>query len=128
MPAEEQRLGLFATLHRMADAVLGLAQNRLRLFSLEFETEKLRLLDALLKTAVVLGILGIGVFMVALALAVFAWRLAGYAGLLILAALFLGAGAFLLSRLRRELRSTPPPFEKTMSEFDKDHACLTRKD
>ena len=112
----------------MADAVLGLAQNRVRLFAIELETEKLRLLDALLKVGIALGILGIGAFLGAFTLGLFAWQQARYAGLLLVTVLFLLAGLFLLWRVRRQLRNAPPPFEKTLTEFDKDRSCLTGKD
>jgi uncharacterized membrane protein YqjE len=127
-PTEDKPGGVFSGVRRMMDAALGLVQTRLRLFSLELESEKLRLLDTLLKAAVAIGVLGIGGFIGALALALFAWQVASYAGLILLMGLFLAAGAFLLWRLRRELQQTPPPFERTLAEFDKDRACLTGKD
>ena len=129
MPSEGGKpAGLFATFRRMVDAALGLAQNRVRLFAIELEAERLRLLDSVLKLAIALGILGIGVFLGALTLAVFAWQQARYLGLFLVTVVFLLAGIFLLWRLRRELRDARPPFEKTLAEFEKDRSCLTRKD
>ena len=105
MPADEHRPGgLFATLRRMADAALGLAQNRARLFAIELEAERFRLLESLLKIALALGVMGVGVFLGALTLALFAWQQARYAGLLLVTLLFLLAGVFLLWRLRCTLR------------------------
>jgi len=126
-PDSEQG-GPLAGLRRSADAVLGLVQNRLRLLSLELEGEKLRLQDSLLKLGVALMVCGLGALLGALTLALYVWQKARFGGLVALTAVFLAGGIFLFWRLRQELRNAPRPFEKTLSEFDKDRECLTGKD
>lgn len=113
---------------RLADLLLGLAKNRLRLFSLEVEAERLRLVNFALKLAVALAVAMTGLLLGTITLALYLWDTARYGGLILITLLLLGAGGFLLWRLRRALRVAPAPFRKTVAEFDKDRECLTTKD
>jgi len=61
------------------------------------------------------------------ALAVWVWTAAGYAGLIVLAVAALAGAAGIFMRLRRQIKSGPPPFAETIAEFRKDSECL-RKD
>lgn len=120
--------GLGAKARRVVCALLGLAQNRLKLISLELEAEKLRFLDRLVKLAVTLAFCLIAFLLGTLTLALYVWEVAGYAGLLLMTGVFLLAGAFLLWRLRESFRVETRPFEKTLAEFEKDRECLRRRD
>jgi uncharacterized membrane protein YqjE len=115
-------------LRRLGAALLSIIDTRLRLFSLEFQGEKLRLLDTLLQLAVALSFGFVALFLGTLTLAIFVWDRARYSGLLLMTGFFLGAAAFLLWRLRQSLRKAPAPFSKTLKELDKDRECLTGKD
>ncbi len=116
--------GLFGSFRRTAEALLALAQNRVRVFALELQSERVKLLDTLVWLAVGLGFAFVGLFLGALALAIYVWRIAGFAGLLAMMGLFFAAAAFILWRLRSELRKAPTPFADTLAEFRKDSECL----
>ena len=112
MDEKERTTGGWAnSLRRTGDSLLGLAQNRLELFAVELQEEKLRALN-------VLQLDGLG------ALALYLWHTAAYFGLIGLALVSLGAGAGALWAIRQRIRSSAAPFAKTVDEFKKDRSCL----
>jgi uncharacterized membrane protein YqjE len=117
--------GLFGSLRRVLDTLLGTAQLRLELFGSELELEKLRLFDALLRAAIGLLLLGLALVM-ALAFVVLLfqpqYRLAAVGVL----ALGLGAGAAaLLSQARHGLQAGDGgPFALTLGELRRDRDAL----
>lgn len=121
---ESSSPGLAASLRRMGRSLLGLAQTRIELFSVELQEEKLRVLDLLLwlSVAMALGIagliLGIG------ALGLFLWETWGYAGLVAVIVAALGGAAGMLWGLRRRILRGTAPFAETIGEFKKDFECL----
>ncbi len=125
---DNQTGGQKGPLQRRLASVLALAHNRVQLFAVELEAEKLRWVETLLKLALATAVGMIGLMMAAAALVLFVWEKARYAGLLVVTGVFLGVAAFLFWRLRDELRREPLPFEKTTAEFKKDRECFTGKD
>lgn len=115
-------------LRRMARSVLTLIEARMQLFALEFQTERLRFLDTLLKFAVAIAMAAVALLLGTFTLAFYVWHVAGFPGLLAMTGLFLLAAGFLLWRLRSHLRQSPIPFTRTLEEFRKDRACLTTRD
>ena len=115
-------------LRRMARSVLTLIDARMRLFALEFQTERLRFLDTLLKFAVAIAMAAVALLLGTFTLAFYVWHVSGFPGLLAMTGLFLLAAGFLLWRLRSHLRQSPIPFTRTLEEFRKDRACLTTRD
>jgi uncharacterized membrane protein YqjE len=120
--------GLLGSVRRIFDSLLGLAQSRLQLFSLELESEKIRLVDTLIKLAIVLAVAFIGLLLAAFTVAMFVWEQAGFPGLLIMTGVILATAGILLWCLRSGLRKGPAPFAKTLAEFNKDRSCLGKKD
>lgn len=116
-----------AALRRLAESASALVLNRLKLASLELEAQKVRLIELLVKVAVTLAFGFVAMLLGTLTLAIYVWETARYAGLLLMFGVFLLATTFLLWRLRQDLRKEPRPFEKTLSELEKDHACLRTK-
>jgi uncharacterized membrane protein YqjE len=120
--------GWLDALRRSGDSVLGLVQNRLEIFSVELQEEKLRTIKLLIWLGVALA-LGIAAILVAAgALAIFLWQVAGYWGLVGLALLTLGGAAGIVLWLRQQLHTGPTPFSTTVAEFKKDRACLRKND
>jgi uncharacterized membrane protein YqjE len=120
--------GLLGSARRIFDSLLGLAQSRVKLFALEWESENLRLIDTLAKLAIALSVAFLGLLTGTLTLALFVWKRAGFIGLVIMTAIILGTGILLFLRVRGELRKRPAPFAKTIAEFEKDRSCLGTKD
>lgn len=119
--------GWFNSLRRTADSLLGLLHARLELLAVEWQEEKLRALRLLVwfGLAVILGVAGLLVALGALSL--FLWSVAGYAGLVGLSVVTLGAAGGVFWTLHRRLQESPPPFEATLAEFRKDRECLRPK-
>ena len=115
---------LAATFRRIGQSLLGLGLTRVQLFALEWETERLRLLETLCWLALGLGVGGLGLAIGTVALALFLWDSAGLAGLLALAGVLVGTALVLLWVLWDRLRHAPSPFAETVAEFEKDRACL----
>jgi uncharacterized membrane protein YqjE len=129
MPEEDPKPdGWLDAMRRSGDSVLGLVQNRLELFSVELQEEKLRTIKLLIWLGVALA-LGIAAILVAAgALALFLWHLAGYLGLAGLALLTLVGAVGIVCWLRRQLHTGPTPFNATVAEFKKDRECLRKND
>jgi len=119
--------GMLASLRRMGDSLLALAQSRLQLFALELQSEKLRLMDLLLWLSLAVALGAVGLIVGTVALAIYLWETARYAGLLLVAGVFVGAAVVIVWRLRKGIRRGPMPFAETIGEFRKDRACLQGK-
>jgi len=111
-------------LRRTGDSLLGLAQTRVELLSVEFQEEKLRAISGIIWLGIALA-LGVAGLMLALgALALYLWETTGYAGVVGLALACLGGGGGILWGMRRRIHSGPLPFAETIAEFRKDRECL----
>jgi uncharacterized membrane protein YqjE len=119
--------GVLASVRRVGSSLLALLQNRVQLFAVEWQEEKLRALRLLLwlTAALALGIAGLLVAVGVLAL--FLWKQAGYTGVIGLALVLLGGAALLLWQLRRRILQEPEPFATTVAEIGKDLACLRQE-
>jgi uncharacterized membrane protein YqjE len=120
-------MGLHALLRHIGDSILGLAQSRLQLIALELESEKLRLMDVLLRLCVAVALGAVGLMVGTAALAMYLWQTAGIAGLLLAAGGFVGAAGLVVWQLREKMRQSPTPLADTIAEFKKDRACLQGK-
>jgi len=109
---------------RVLDALLGLAQNRIELFAVELQEEKLRAVRLAVWCTVALTLCAGGLLICLGALALFLWTVGGYWGLMGLALALLSASAAMLWWLRRGILGGPQPFADTLAEFKKDRECL----
>jgi uncharacterized membrane protein YqjE len=123
-PNASPRPGLKTGMRRLLQGVAGLGVSRFELLVLELQEEKLRFvwLVAMVGGAVVLGGLGLALLTVAVIL------VCPESGRVLLAlsmGLAYGFGAAYLGwRLRRWLRDSPPAFEETRRQFEKDREWL----
>jgi uncharacterized membrane protein YqjE len=125
--SDSQLAGLLASLRRIGDSIMGLAQSRLQLIALELESEKLRLMRILLWLIFAVALGAMGLMVGTAALATYLWETAGYAGLLLAAGALVGAAWLIVWRLREGIRKSPAPLAETIAEFRKDRACLQGK-
>lgn len=119
--------GLLGSIRSMAVSLLALVENRVQLFAVELQLERLRFLETVLKFALAVSLAMVGLLLGTLTLALYVWQVARYAGLVVMTLLFLGAGAFLLWRLKESLRQSPTPFEQTLNQLKKDREWFTTK-
>ncbi len=120
--------GLLDTARRVGDSLLGLVQNRVELFALELQEEKLRAVKLLIWLALALALGMAGLLLGLGALALFLWQLSGYIGLVGLAVVSLACAAAILWFVHSRVRKGPVPFNQTVAEFKKDRECLRKKD
>lgn len=116
--------GWLESLRRIGESVATLLRNRFELFTVELQEEKLRLINLLVWLCFAAAI-GVGGVLVAMfALAFWLWELAGYAGLIGLAAAALAVAAGIIMAIRHKIQTGPMPFAHTAAEFRKDGECL----
>lgn len=126
MPEAGSDGSVFDSVRRLGASYGSLIRARLGIFSVELQEEKARVAGLLVRTVVALAVLAAGILLVIIVLALAAWRLLGFAGLLILAVLTLGVALALILDLRKRMLNGPAPFAGTIAEFEKDCECLKR--
>lgn len=127
MNGKQRADGWLASLRRVGDSLLSLAQNRVELFAVELQEEKLRALNLITWLVIALALVVAGLLVGLGALALYLWNAAGYWGLIGLALASLVAGVGALQLIYRWIRNGPTPFGETIGEFKRDCSFL-RKD
>lgn len=126
--ADNHSGGIFGSVRRMADTCLSSVRNRVELFGLELQEEKIRLSRLILWTGAALfaAFLAITIGTIAIVEAFPSEQrvivLFGFAAFYAMAAL-----ATVL-KMRHEIRNAPPPLADTMAELRKDLDCLRSKE
>jgi uncharacterized membrane protein YqjE len=120
--------GLFASLRRLLQHSVELAEVRLELFATELQQEKLRLLESLAWLALALLAFAIGLVLLSVFIVMLfdrPHRLAALGGVVL--AYF--AGAWVAWRVARAKgQGSGKPFEASLSELRRDRAALTGRD
>jgi len=121
----EQSGGLFGSVRRVADTCVSSIHNRVELFALELQEEKIRLVRLLLWTGAALfaSFLAITVITIAVVMLIQdeGGRKIAISGFGLLYAI---AAVVLAVKLRSEIRNAPPPLADTLSELKKDLQTL----
>ncbi len=112
--------GIIESLRRLCASVLSLVQNRVELFAVEVQEQKVRLVRVLILAAVTVFLGNTALVVVTATIVVLAGDEARSAVLIGLSVFYLLAVAIAALALRRELHSAPPPFSDTVSELKKD--------
>jgi uncharacterized membrane protein YqjE len=112
--------GILESLRRLGRSGLAVLENRIELFSVELEEQKVRVVRVLVLAGAAIFLGNTALLAVSAAIVLMAGEAARLPVLIGLSVLyFLAAlGAFLA--LRKELRSAPPPFRDTVAEIKKD--------
>ena len=116
--------GLFASLRRLLDTALEMAQVRLNLLGSELEIEKRRLFDGLLWGAVALLLLGVGMVLMCGFVVLLFWEGYRLAAVGVLALLFLAGAVLLMRQAQRRLRNPAGMFNASVNELERDRAEL----
>lgn len=121
-----QRQGLRDSLRRLAQTILGIAQNRLELLLVELQEERLQLVEALLLAGIVLVLVAMTLAVVTCTVVVLCVYADRFDLLACLALLYLGGAVLAFLRLRKHLR-TWTPFSASLAQLKKDMSCLENK-
>jgi uncharacterized membrane protein YqjE len=123
-PPEPPPPGVFESLRRLGDAGLALLQNRLRLFGVELQEQKTRLVRICVLVSVTLFLGTMALVVVTVTIVVMAGEKARGPVLIGLSLLYVLAATLAFLALRKDLRSAPPPFSDSLSELQKDRDWL----
>jgi uncharacterized membrane protein YqjE len=125
MPADEPpRPGILASLRRLCDSGLALLQNRVELFAVELEEQKIRLVRVLALLAAVVVLANTAILVVTATIVVVVDEHARGPVLIGLSLFYIVAALIALWALRKETKGAPPPFEGSVAEIKKDRQWL----
>jgi uncharacterized membrane protein YqjE len=127
MASSEHSGGLFGSVRRVADTCLSSVHNRVELFALELQEEKLRLVRLLLWTGAALFSIFLAITIITIAI-VMAFPDHSLLVLIIFGVLYAAIAAGTCVKLRNEMKDAPPPLAETIAELKKDVECLRSKD
>lgn len=118
--------GTWDSAKRILDTVLATAQNRLELFTVELEEEKIRLVEILVlaAAAAIFGLMALT--LLTFTVVVLFWENGRMAVLGGLCLLYLGAGVWTWRILQARLKARSA-FAETIAELRKDRECLHTK-
>ena len=120
--------GSAGSLRALGASVLALLRVRIELIVVELKQESLRRQEMLWLAVVAAFFLAAGLLLVAFVVVVLFWdtyRLAAIGGVTLA---YLGIGAWALLRFLDRVRSSPPPFEASLAEFERDLGMLRGHD
>jgi uncharacterized membrane protein YqjE len=112
--------GILESLRRLGRTGVAVLQNRLELFSVELEEQKVRGLRVLILAGAAIFLGNTALLVVSAVIVVIAGEQARLAVLIGLSILYILAALAAFLALRKELRSAPPPFHDTVAELKKD--------
>lgn len=124
---EPPRSGIFASLRSICDSGIALLQNRVELFSVELEEQKIRLVRLLALVAAAVFLANTAVLAITVTIIVVVGNRARVPVLIGLCVLYSGAAVAAFLALRKELKEGPEPFEGTISEIKRDREWLNRR-
>ncbi|HWA11242.1 MAG TPA: phage holin family protein [Opitutaceae bacterium] len=123
-PATPASAGYLSSLRSLADGFLGLAQDRIQLFTLELQEEKFRLIQTFLWISAVVFTGMLALTFASLALVYVFWDSARLAVLSGLALFYTGSLVAIVVAFRRYLVRQPNPFDATLREIGEDRECI----
>ena len=116
--------GFLGSFRSLGDGLLATVEDRLRLFSIELQEEKFRLIQTFVWISAALFAGMMAITFASLALVYLFWESARLAVLGGLAVLYAGAMVAIILALRRFLARQPEPFAATLQEIGSDRACI----
>lgn len=116
--------GILASLRRLTQTGVAVVHNRVELFSVELEEQKVRTVRLLVLAGVAIFLANTALLAVSATIVVLVGDEARPAVLISLSVIYVAAAVWAFLALRKEIRSAPPPFEETISELKKDTEWL----
>jgi uncharacterized membrane protein YqjE len=112
--------GIIESTRRLVRGGMAVLYNRIELFSVEFEEQKLRVVRVLLLAGAAIFLANTALLTVSAAIVILVGENARVAVLVGLSIFYILAALAAFLALRKELRSAPPPFRETVGELKKD--------
>jgi uncharacterized membrane protein YqjE len=116
--------GYLNSLRTLGDGLLASVQDRFELFTVEFQEEKLRLIQSFIwiSAAVFTGMMAIT--FASLSLVYIFWESARLAVLVGLTIVYAGGFTAIVVAFKRYVSRQPNPFSATLHELGEDRACI----
>lgn len=116
--------GILGSVRKLGRTGLALLQNRLELFSVELEEQKVRLVRVLLLAGAAIFMGNTALLAVSATIVVAVGEQARLGVLIGLSVVYVAATIWAVLALRKELRSAPPPFQDSVAELKRDSDWL----
>jgi len=128
MAERDQSGGLFGSVRRMADTCLSSVHNRVELFGLELQEEKLRLMRLLLWTGAALFASFLAITVITIAAVMCFPQDKRTVAVSAFGVFYAIMAVVLCLKLRSEIKNAPPPLADTTAELKKDLDALRSKE
>ena len=119
--------GILQSLRNLATTLVALLQGRLELLATDLEEERIRLLQLLFWAAGALFFFALGVLMITMLIVLLLWDSYRFAGVAVLAAVFIAIGVGLAIGVRNRMHVRPRLFSSSLDELAKDKERLTSR-
>lgn len=119
--------GILQSLRNLATTLVALLQGRLELLATDLEEERIRLLQLLFWAAGALFFFALGVLMITMLIVLLLWDSYRFAGIVLLATVFLAIGVALAIGVRNRMRMPSRLFSSSLDELAKDKERLTSR-
>src|SRR5437763_15107549 len=116
--------GILESVRSFGHRGVGMVQNRLGLFAVELEEQKLRFIRLLILTAAAIFLGNTALLVISAAIVVIVGEHARLGVLIVLCVIYLAGAIWAALALRNELRSAPPAVESSLAELKKDTEWL----
>ena len=119
--------GILQSLRNLAATLIALLQTRAELLVTELEEERMRLLQLLFWIAGAIFFLAVGILLLVILLVAVFWESHRLIAIVVLAGIFLAAGAGMCMMVRKLMRERPRLFASSLDELAKDRDQLTSR-
>jgi uncharacterized membrane protein YqjE len=119
--------GIVQSLRNLAATLVALLRDRFELLATEIEEERIRLLELLFWAAGALFFLAVGVLLLVVLLVAVFWDSHRIVAIVVLAGLFLAAGAGMAVAVRNRMHVRPKIFSASLDELARDKDQLTSR-
>ena len=127
MPASNPPQSFLDSIRVLAEGLIGSAQKRVELVSLELQEEKLRLIQTFIWISAASFAAATALIFGSVTLVYLFWESARIVVLGGLTALYAGAAVMIVVSFRRYLARQPQPLAATIDELKEDRACILQE-
>jgi uncharacterized membrane protein YqjE len=116
--------GLLSSIRGLADGLVGSAQERFELLSIELHEEKFRAIQLFVWVSAAIFSAILAITFVSLAVVYLFWAEARFVVLAAFALLYMGGFFVILSYVKKFISQQPKPFQGTLAELQQDRSCI----
>ena len=127
MSENTPRLGILESLRNAGRSGLAVLRNRLELFSVELEEQKLRLVRLLVLAGAAIFLANAALLAISATIVILAGPKARVAVLIGLCLIYVGAAIGVFLALRKEIRSAPAAMQESVTQLKKDLDSFDRQ-